>query len=188
MKPKDEAKARDILTATLSEIAVSGLAGLSMEAVAKRAKVATGTLYIYYKNKQALIEALYLDTKRAFSSQVFHTDDLPVRAAFERSCVLFLDYLAKHKAETIFMAQVVNSPFLDESARAEGALFVKPLIDLLERGKRERLLKDIDSALMISFLHGSLRELSTAYALESKAARPAKAAQIATLCWDALKA
>ena len=51
VKPRDEAKARDILAATLHEIEHVGLAGLSMEAVARRAGVATGTVYIYYKNK-----------------------------------------------------------------------------------------------------------------------------------------
>ena len=67
------------------------------------AKVATGTVYIYFKNKTALVEALYLQTKHEFASNVLRANgDLPVRAAFQRMCVAFLDYLTGTDAQTIF--------------------------------------------------------------------------------------
>ncbi len=188
MKPRDEAKARDILAATLAEIEALGLAGLSMEAVARRAKVATGTLYIYFKNKEALVDALYLATKREFANLVLKDEGLPVRASFQRMCLAFLDYLVEHRAEIVFMAQVVNSPYLTENTRAEAALGVRPLTELLERGKRELLLKDLDTAFMIAFLQGTLRELAALAASEPRSQRARRFDQIATLCWDALKA
>lgn len=189
MKPKDDEKAKDILVATLKEVESVGLSGLSMEAVAKRAKVATGTVYIYFKNKTALVEALYLQTKHEFASNVLRANgDLPVRAAFQRMCVAFLDYLTKHKAEMVFITQVVNSPYLREKTRTEAALATAPLLELLERGKRELLLKELDSHLMVTFLHGALRELAPLLAAEPKVSRDERASEIASLCWDALKA
>ncbi|HEU4538261.1 MAG TPA: helix-turn-helix domain-containing protein [Polyangiaceae bacterium] len=188
MKPRDEAKARDILAATLKEVEAVGLAGLSMEAVARRAKVATGTLYIYFKNKEALIDALYLATKRELAGLVFKPSDLPVRAAFQAMCVAFLEYLIEHQAEVIFMGQVFNSPYISDRTRAEAALGVRPLTELLERGQRELLLKDLDVPLMLVFLQGTLRELAAVVAAEPRARRAERCEQIATLCWDALKA
>jgi TetR/AcrR family transcriptional regulator, repressor of fatR-cypB operon len=188
VKPRDEAKARDILAATLKEVEAVGLAGLSMEAVARRAKVATGTLYIYFKNKEALIDALYLATKRELAGLVFKHTDLPVRAAFLRMCVAFLEYLVDHQAEVVFMTQVANSPYLSEQTRAEAAIGVRPLNELLERGRRELLLKDLDPPFMMAFLQGTLRELAAVAAAEPRARRAERFDQIATLCWDALKA
>lgn len=176
------------MAATLKEVEAVGLAGLSIEAVARRAKVATGTVYIYFKNKEALIDALYLATKRELAGLVFKDEGLPVRAAFQRMCVAFLDYLIERRAEMIFLAQVANSPYVTERTRAEAALGVRPLTDLLERGKRELLLKDLDTPFMIAFLQGTLRELATVVAAEPRAQRPRRFDQIATLCWDALKA
>jgi AcrR family transcriptional regulator len=188
VKPRDEAKARDILAATLKEIEHVGLAGLSMEAVARRAGVATGTVYIYFKNKDALVDALYLATKTELASLVFRDEGLPVRVAFSRMCVAFLEYLIDHRAEVVFMGQVANSPYLTPKTRAAAAVGVRPITDLLERGKRELLLKDLETDLMLAFLQGTLREMAAAVAGTPRAERGRRLEQIAGLCWDALKA
>lgn len=187
MKRRDESKARDILAATLSEVEAVGLAGLSMEAVARRAGVATGTVYIYFKNKEALIDALYLETKTRLAGLVFRDEGQPVRVAFSRMCAAFLMYLIEHRAEVIFMGQVANSPYLTDATRAAAALGARPLTEVLERGKREMLLKEIDTALMIAFLQGALRDLAPLVASEPAALQPSRCELIASLCWDALK-
>ncbi len=171
MKRRDEGKARDILAATLQEIEAVGLAGLSMEAVARRAGVATGTIYIYFKNKEALIGELYLATKRDFMSVALGAEGLPVRAAFSRMCVAYLEYLIEHRAHVIFMTQVVNSPFLSEETRTTAALWGRPIAQLLERGKSELLLKDLEASFMFAFLQAVLIELAGVAAREPKARR-----------------
>jgi AcrR family transcriptional regulator len=189
VKPRDEAKARDILAATLREIEAVGLAGLGMEAVARRAKVATGTVYIYFKNKAALVNALYLATKEELSSLVFRDEGLPLRATFSRMCVGFLEYTIDHQAEMVFMAQMANSPYLTPKTRLAAAVFgVRPIEELLERGKRELLLKDLDTDLMLAFLYGTLRELAGTIAQKPRKGRGRRLEEVAALCWDALKA
>jgi AcrR family transcriptional regulator len=188
VKPRDEAKAQAILAATVAEVAAVGLAGLSMEAVARRARVATGTLYIYFASKAALVDAAYLATKQAFAAGVFRVEAQPVRIAFARMCVGYLAYLVEHGAEVVFMQQAANSPLLSASTRAAVAEGIRPVIELLERGKRERLLKGLDTALMTAFLQGTVRELAAVAAKEPRARRAARFDEIADLCWDALKA
>ena len=188
MKPRDDTKARDILAATLHEVERVGLAGLSIAAVARRAGVATGTVYIYFKNKEALIEALYLASKQELARLVFRDEGLPVRAAFSRMATAYLEYVIAHRADLVFIAQVANSPYVSEETRQTAAGGARPLIELIERGKRERLLKELDTTLMIAFLQGTLRELAGFATAVPKARRAACFEQIATLCWDALKA
>ena len=187
MKRRDEGKARDILAATLQEIEAVGLAGLSMEAVARRAGVATGTVYIYFKSKEALIDALYLATKSDFATIALRAEGLPVRAAFSRVCAAYVEYLIDHRAEVIFMSQVANSPYLTAETKATASLGLRPITELLERGKSELLLKDLEPSFMLAFLQGTLRELAAVVAGEPRARRAERLDQIATLCWDALK-
>src|SRR3712207_3197971 len=53
-----QAKERAILDAALEVFAESGFAQARLDAVAARAGVAKGTIYLYFPSKQALFEAL----------------------------------------------------------------------------------------------------------------------------------
>jgi AcrR family transcriptional regulator len=187
MKRKDDAKARDILAATRREVQAHGLTGLSMEAVARRAGVATGTLYVYHKSKEDLLGAAYLEAKHGLADAVFRDEGLPVRPAFLRMCVAYLRYLVEHPAEVAFLEQLHHSTLLSAETRAAAEGGVRPLVDLLERGKRELLLKDLEIPLMLAFLQGSLGGLA-AHARAGAAPGRARFEQFARLCWDALQA
>jgi len=186
VKRKDEAKAKEILAATLAVVDEQGIAGLSMEAVARRAGVATGTLYVYHAGKEALLEAAYVATKRAMAQAVFRDDGLPVRPAFLRMAEAYLAYLVEHRAEIAFLDQVRLSTFLSDEARAATADSTAVIAQLLERGKREQLLKELDTPLLIAFLHGAMREVAPELARLPAARRAARREQVALLCWDAL--
>lgn len=188
MRQKDEAKAQDILRATLDEIQEVGLAGLSIEAVARRAGVATGTVYIYFSGKAALLDALYLSTKQTFAEFVLRDEGLPLRAAFTRMTKAYLDYIIEHSAEIVFMAQMANSPYVTAQTRETVALGVRPVAALLERGKAEQLLKDLDTTWMMTFLHGTMNGMAPVARSIPKNQYPAFQESVATLVWDALKA
>lgn len=188
MRQRDQTKAQQILAATLNEVREVGLTGLSVEAVARRAGVATGTVYIYFKGKDALLDALYLHTKQTFAAFVVRDEGLPVRAAFTRLAKAYLDYIVEHNAEIVFMAQMANSPYVTEETRATAALGARPVALLLERGKAEQLLKDLDTRWMMEFLGGTARAMAPLAAGMSPERYAAFQESVATLCWDALKA
>ena len=76
---------------------------------------------------------------------------------------------------------------LREDMEFMGPIRLKDVEEAQHMG-RERLLKELDTTLMIAFLQGTLRELAGFAAAVPKARRAACFEQIATLCWDALKA
>jgi AcrR family transcriptional regulator len=188
VRRKDEAKARNILRATLDEVQLVGLAGLSIEAVARRAGVGTGTVYTYFANKDALLNALYLHTKQRFATVVLQGADLPLRAAFMTAAGAYLDYAAENRAEIVFMSQMANSPYVTDETREAAALGVRPLGALLERGKAEQLLKPLETAWMLAFLSGALNALAPMAAGLAADLRTEFRDTAAQLCWDALKA
>lgn len=188
MRQKDEAKAQDILRATLEEIQAVGLAGLSIEAVARRAGVATGTVYIYFKGKEALLEALYLHTKTTFNAFVLRDDGLPLKATFVRMTKAYLDYVIQHHAEIVFMGQMANSPYMTAETRETAALGARPVAALMERGKAEQLLKNVDTEWMFAFIGGTMKAMAPLAKGMTAKQYAAFAEDVATLCWDALKA
>lgn len=188
MRQKDETKAQDILRATLDEVQAVGLAGLSIEAVARRAGVGVGTVYVYFKGKGALLDALYLQTKQAFATLVFRDDGGPLRSVFSQTVAAYLDYVAGHQAEIVFMAQMANSPFVTDETRAAVAVSLRPLLALLERGKAEQLLKPIETGWMAAFLYEAVRGMAPLAQGLSPSRRREFQETVATLCWDALKA
>jgi len=188
VRTKDETKAQDILRATLDEVQQVGLAGLSVEAVARRAGVATGTVYVYFKGKEALLDQLYLVTKQKFATLILLDDGGPLRAAFARMTAAVLDYVIENTAEIVFMAQMANSPYVSPATRDAVALSLKPITAMLERGKAEHLLKDIDTSWMTAFLYETVKSMnSLGRGLPAKRYREFQDT-VATLCWDALKA
>lgn len=190
MRQRDEAKERRILAATLEIVERQGLAGLAMEAVARAAGVATGTVYTYFENKEALLNALYLATKESLAREAFQgaAPEEAVRPAFERACVGYMRFAVERRAELVFMQQCANSPLVSEQTRERAARTAEPMVRLLERARAEGLLKDLPTPLMLTFLQGALREMAGFIGGQPKRAQGPLYATIARLAWDALKA
>ncbi|RYD79444.1 MAG: TetR/AcrR family transcriptional regulator [Sphingobacteriales bacterium] len=72
-RAKDDFKIQIIYTATLALVLETGYTELTMAAVAKKAKIATGTIYTYFQNKEELINKLYLYLKEEKTARMFET-------------------------------------------------------------------------------------------------------------------
>lgn len=63
MRTQDKEKVTRILDGTGHIIMTEGLAAASLSRIAREAKIASGTLYTYFKNKDDMLRALYLNRK-----------------------------------------------------------------------------------------------------------------------------
>jgi AcrR family transcriptional regulator len=81
-----------ILAAALEEFAVGGFAATRLDDIARRAGVAKGTIYLYFRDKEALFQELL---RSMFSPLVdalsaMPAEDLPVREVAERMIAIFI--------------------------------------------------------------------------------------------------
>jgi AcrR family transcriptional regulator len=84
-------KHRAILDAAVAEIAENGLSAATAK-IAQRAGIAAGTLFLYFPNKEALFNELYLDLKTEVFQRINTT--FPAKASLEkRARHLWLSYL-----------------------------------------------------------------------------------------------
>ncbi len=192
MRTRDEKKRAAILAAALAEVAASGLAALSIDAVAKRAHVATGTVYVYFSGKEALIEAAYVEVAvrlaEALAQNELRDGASPVRVCFERTCRAYFAYCTERPTEIAFLEHVELVPRYRRRIGALDRAAIAPLIALLERGQAERLVKRIAAPLLVAFLAGAIRFSATEVRGGTKATRARMATQLVTLCWDAIAA
>ncbi|VDG25438.1 TetR/AcrR family transcriptional regulator [Lactiplantibacillus mudanjiangensis] len=72
VKLKDEQKHDRLIQSAIELLAIAGLTGFSTTKVAQRAGIPQSNVYIYFKNKQALLEAVFQDTVHRQSVAVVH--------------------------------------------------------------------------------------------------------------------
>ncbi len=108
-----------ILSAALKRFAESGVNGVAVPDIASQAEVGTGTIYRYFQNKEALVNALFQEEKRRLKS--FLTDDLPVgaepRQQFDDFWRRMVAFAREHPASFRFLELQDHRPYLDETSR-----------------------------------------------------------------------
>ncbi|MEP6796476.1 MAG: TetR/AcrR family transcriptional regulator [Saprospiraceae bacterium] len=67
MRVRDENKEATIRQKAMEMIVEEGFDGFSMQRLAKAANVSPATIYIYFKNKEALLNSLYHDVHQTFA-------------------------------------------------------------------------------------------------------------------------
>lgn len=160
-------KKKALLDATLNLVNNDGFHKASMSKIAKLAKVAPATIYLYFENKQDLINSLYLTVKSSFSEYAFkdYRDDLPVKKGFEIIWYNIADYKLNKIDEATFLSQCDNSPIIDDAIAEEGLKHLQPLLDLWEKAKEEGIVKPLSNYVLYAY---TIYPLSFLLAIQQK--------------------
>ncbi len=98
-------KRRNILNAALKLFVEQGEQATSMKLIAKEANCGIGTMYNYFKSKDALINDLYIELKTKLSNNGLEVMDnsLPVKQQFINVWLKTIEYLVLHPLEYRFL-------------------------------------------------------------------------------------
>ncbi len=153
MRSKLKDKERAVLEATLELINNSGFHASSMAKIAKLANVAPATIYLYFENKQDLINKLYVYIKGEMSHYAFENYDekMSVKDGFKLIWNNIADYKITHIKEAMFLSICDISPMIDEKSREKGILYLQPLLHLLKQGQKEGIIKEYSPYLLYAF-------------------------------------
>lgn len=190
MKVRDEKKIENIYQATLALVKDYGLAGITMSTIAKTAKLATGTLYIYFKNKEDLVNTLFTECRKSSAAVYFKGFDaaMPFKTGFKTIWMNLLQHRVKNFEEAVFLDQCYHSPFITESNREITSKLFRPLHALIDRGKEEGLIKNLDTFLLLVFMIGSTHEIVRYYKYSGRKLTGQVTEEMFTMCWDGMKA
>jgi TetR/AcrR family transcriptional regulator, repressor of fatR-cypB operon len=150
---KSEIKRAALVQATISLVNNNGFHATPMAKIAKMAGVSPGTIYLYFENKQDLVNQVYIEVKAAFTAFAFkdYQPDMPVEQGFEIIWKSIADFKLTEVKEALFLAQCDNTPIIDESSRKEGLKHLQPLLDLWERGQKEGVIRNVSPYILYAF-------------------------------------
>ncbi|PKB42540.1 TetR family transcriptional regulator [Cellulophaga sp. RHA19] len=151
-------KKETILKAALELLVENGIHATPMSAIAKKANTGMGTIYNYFENKEALINAIYVAIKEE-EKQVLDTvfnKDLPVKIQFEMYYGIVLDFFTKNRLYFGFMDQLQASPIITAESKNVGYNAIEGAISLLLKGKKEHIIKNIENDELLQFIGGSI--------------------------------
>lgn len=165
-------------------VARRGFHGASMSAVARAARVATGTAYTYYSSKDELIVAAYVETKAELArAAVAHIDPHGDPAQRFRAIWLSLHtHLLANPDHAVFLLQVDCSPYKTAAHAASIEHGGDPLLAEAERPDLAAILAPLPlEAIYELGLAPAIRLAADARRLD-----PAELTAIADACWRAI--
>ena len=188
-KEKITDKRTALLNATLTLVNNHGFHNAPMSKIAQLAGVAPATIYLYFENKQDLVNKLYLEVKEDFSNCAFegYTDKLSVKKGFELIWFNIANYKLNQIKEANFLSQCDNSPMIEEEIRVEGLKNLQPLLNLWEKGKKEGIIKPLSDYILYAFTVYPLSFLLGMQEREIYTLSEEAKAETFKAAWDAIK-
>lgn len=162
----DSAKRRQIVEGARKMFLAQGFDAASMSDIARAAGVSKGTLYVYFKNKEELFEAIVAQECLAHAEGVFDLDpaDNDVEAALTRLGISFVNFLCtpgKASSVRTVMAIADRMPEIGRSFYETGpALGIKKLAAYLRQKTDEGVLAvedcEVAAAQFIESCHATM--------------------------------
>ena len=146
-------KRNALIKATIELVNNNGFHATPMSKIAKMAKVSPATIYLYFQNKQDLVNQTYIQVKAEYTKFAFATysDDMPVEKGFEIIWKRIAQFKLIECENAMFLAQCDNTPMIDEQSRQEGIKHLQPLLDLWERGRQKGIIRPISDYLLYAY-------------------------------------
>lgn len=165
MKQEITDKRAAALSATLELISEHGFHGAPMSQIAKHANIGVGTIYRYFANKEALINALYIDVKTRLTRYALrnYSEGVSVRESFQQFFSDVVRYCSENPSELSFSEQYENSPLITATTHAEAIRIAEPLQALFRRAIEQNLLKDLPFEILSALLSGAVISLAKLY-------------------------
>tara|TARA_R110002073_G_scaffold72537_1_gene177261 strand:- start:246312 stop:246899 length:588 start_codon:yes stop_codon:yes gene_type:complete len=150
---KSEKKRQALVSATMCLVNNNGFHATPMSKIAKMAEVSPATIYLYFENKQDLVNKVYIAIKTKFTDYAFesYTNAMGVAEGFELIWNRIADFKLNHCEEAMFLAQCDTTPIIDTPSRQEGIKHLQPLLDLWQRGKNEGVIKPLSDYLLYAY-------------------------------------
>ncbi|MGY8910485.1 MAG: TetR/AcrR family transcriptional regulator [Flavobacteriales bacterium] len=182
-------KKKALVKATIELVNNNGFHATPMSKIAKMANVSPATIYLYFENKQDLLNQTYIDVKEAYTEYAFETykETMSVEAGFELIWKRIANFKLHECENAMFLAQCDNTPIIDETSRQEGIKHLQPLLDLWTRGKKEGIIKPISEYLLYAYAINPLSFLMMTQNRGSFVLNKTHIDQAYKAAWDSIK-
>jgi AcrR family transcriptional regulator len=188
-KPAVLDKYEAILSAALSLFVERGFHGTAVPAVARKANIAAGTIYHYFKGKEALVNALFRKWKSAIAERVYTR--FPVgaepREQFRAIWHQMAGFALENPKAFSFLELHHHASYLDDESRAVDASLKKFGVMFVERAQEAGVLKPMEPILLMELVFGAFNGMFRIHVEGRFALDEASIAAAEAACWDAVR-
>lgn len=185
-------KRNKILSAALELISEQGFHKAPMSMIADKAGVGAGTIYIYFKNKDALINEIYLELegKIAVTIQEGYSKSKSIRERFIHLWTGLLRHFITNPLHFRYIEQYHNSPY-GVSLRRDRPLDKTDSSDifknLFEEGIKRHAVKDLPIIMLFALAFGPMVFLARDHTLGLIKIEDTHIMLAAAACWEAIE-
>jgi AcrR family transcriptional regulator len=190
MRYRDANKKEKITLAAIQLINEVGLAETSISKIAHKAGVSSGTIYVYFENKDDMIKKLFLTVKEHMQQKTLHGIDasLATEPEFKQILNNYIDFFINNKEYFLFFEQYINSPLIQKLCGEELQITGKPLLDFFEIGKERGIFKQTDINLLLTYAVSPLIQIAKKYFNGEFELTELIIDEMIQMSWDAIKA
>ena len=139
-----EDKKKRILESALKLFIEKGIDNTSTSLISKEAGVAAGTLYLYFENKVDLITELGTSIQEESLASFLDLIESPVSyESLEKFWLERVEWGVNNPDKYKFLIQFKSSPYNTENTKAKIPDHGKKLLNLLEDGIKNKIMKDL---------------------------------------------
>ena len=186
-----EAAAQDktdrILTAATALFAERGFHGTAVPEVAKKAGVGAGTIYRYFENKEALVNAVFCRAKSHLKEYLFQdlilNQNSDLREVFHRFWWNLVKFAQENPVEFHFLELQDHAPYLDDDSRNLEREVLAPIWLLGVQACEKGVAGDMPADTMIAMVWGSFVGIMKAQVLGYLTVSEALFSQAEEACW-----
>jgi len=179
---KDEDKRQAIRDAVVAEVIKGGLSGTSVARIANRAGLSSGTIYLYYENKDQLLQQVYIEIKMLLHSQMMAAIEPAASTTRNLRCLWLstIDFLVANPDKFLFCEFVSAAQVLDDSRQSELDVMANELSELIHQGIRAGVLRDEPISSIHAILMAPAMDLARQAILTRQSLNPTTVAATAT--------
>lgn len=146
-----------LLEAALALFETRGFDGVAVPEIARAAGVATGTLYLYFEDKQALVNALYRHWKERYNAMVLAPvpPGLIARDRFTTYWQRMTAFARLYPSAMRFMDLHHHATYLDEESRALSRRYLEVAEAFAREAKADGAIRDLEPAMIVALMWGA---------------------------------
>lgn len=161
MRPKDEDKVDRIYRAAIKVINLEGFQGSSMTKIAGEADLSPATIYLYFENKEDMINRLFIHLKSKMGNSYFNSDTelSPSKGTFRTIWLNHYQYIINNQEEYNFLENFSNCPLIEHIEKENKPDYCPAFVTLFELSKASKLIQPLQNDIIYSLLFAPISHM-----------------------------
>lgn len=160
MRRRDDEKEQRIKEAVIEVVLAEGFGGASVSKIAKCAGIASATLYIYYDNKESMLQSIYMECAEEMYGVLLSgvegkTDGKQI---IESLITSYFQFVMNHEKMASFIEQFASSPALTHNC-SEIKGFAK-IMELIQEWQLKGIIKPYSVVNIFSLIFQPVKMLA----------------------------